>query len=251
MLQLGYNKYGNRQSPNVSTIQANKFPVTQGGDWGFSITRLVGANYPTHCLASHVNVAQIGPERLAEFLSSNPSLTPEESAGIERTNWFFDQGSGYNALQQTKPSTIGFALRDSPVALLSWIYEKLHDWTDSYSWTDNEILTWISIYQFSRAGPDAACRIYYEATHTNVEEETAKIYGHNGKVKLGITYFPKDLSVPPNAYGRTLGDVVFEKRRTSGGHFAAHERPEWLVEDLKGMFGENGGANDVSKKVLA
>ena len=32
-------------------------------------------------------------------------------------------------------------LADSPVALLAWIYEKSHDWTDDYPWTDDEILT--------------------------------------------------------------------------------------------------------------
>jgi hypothetical protein len=32
----------------------------------------------------------------------------------------------------TRPATIGLALQDSPVALLAWIYEKRHDWTDSY-----------------------------------------------------------------------------------------------------------------------
>lgn len=68
--------------------------------------------------------------------------------------------------QASKPQTLAYALNDSPVALLAWIYEKLHDWTDSYPWTDDEIFTWISIYQFSRAGPGAAHRIYYEVNHT-------------------------------------------------------------------------------------
>lgn len=39
------------------------------------------------------------------------------------------------------------------------------DWTDGYQWKDEEILRWVSIYQFSRAGPGAAHRIYYEAKH--------------------------------------------------------------------------------------
>lgn len=39
---------------------------------------------------------------------------------------------GYNILQSTKPQTLAYAIQDSPVALLAWIFEKLHDWTDSY-----------------------------------------------------------------------------------------------------------------------
>jgi len=51
------------------------------------------------------------------------------------------------------------------VALLAWMYEKLHDWTDAYPWTEDEILTWVCVYWFSRAGPAASVRLYYEATH--------------------------------------------------------------------------------------
>lgn len=64
-------------------------------------------------------------------------------------------------------------------------------------------------------------------------------------VKLGLSYFPKDLSVPPRAWGRTLGPVVFEAEHGDGGHFAAHERPEELAGDLFKMFGKGGGAYGV------
>lgn len=66
-------------------------------------------------------------------------------------------------------------------------------------------------------------------------------------VKLGLSYFPKDLEVPPRAWGRTLGPVVFESEHEDGGHFAAHERPEQLVGDLRKMFGRGGGAFGVVK----
>ena len=56
-------------------------------------------------------------------------------------------------------------MTDSPVGLLAWIYEKLHDWTDSYPWTPVEILTWVSVYYFSTPGPAATQRIYYEYEH--------------------------------------------------------------------------------------
>ena len=36
--------------------------------------------------------------------------------------------------------------------------------------------------------------------------------------------------------------LVFESERDSGGHFAAHEKPEELVEDVRRMFGRGGGA---------
>lgn len=63
-----------------------------------------------------------------------------------------------------QPATIASAHRD-PIALLSWIYDKLHSWSDNYAWTDDEILTWVSLYYFSEAGPEAASYHYYEALH--------------------------------------------------------------------------------------
>lgn len=79
------------------------------------------------------------------YRSQQKPLDADELAGIERTKWFREQGYGYNLEQQTKPQTIGYSMTDSPVGLLAWIYEKLHDWTDAYPWTDDEVLTWISI----------------------------------------------------------------------------------------------------------
>jgi len=123
--------------------------VTQGGDWGFTVTRFLGRLYPKHCVASHLNMVLAKPPTLWKhpllYLRSLFPMTAEERAGMQRSKEFTDQGFGYNLLQSTKPATIGLALKDSPVALLGWIYEKLRDWTDSYPWTDDEILTWVSI----------------------------------------------------------------------------------------------------------
>lgn len=100
--------------------------------------------------------------------------------------------------QASKPQTLAYALNDSPVALLAWIYEKLHDWTDSYPWTDDEIFTWVSIYQFSRAGPGAAHRIYYEVTHTKsgpktITRDEIEKYIPHVKLGLGMLRFPSNV----------------------------------------------------------
>lgn len=92
--------------------------------------------------------------------------TPQELAGFQRTASIRQSGLGYFHTQSTKPQTIGYSLADSPVGLMAWIYEKLHEWTDDYAWTEEEILTWVSVYWFSTAGPAASVRIYYETTHS-------------------------------------------------------------------------------------
>ena len=242
MQRLGYTEY-----------------ATQGGDWGCMITRTLSLLHPSACRATHVNMVR----GHAPTLLGNPFLylkhnfspsTPRERAGFARSAWFRESGSGYTREQATKPQTLGYSLADSPVGLLAWIYEKLHDWTDAYSWTPDEVLTWISIYAFSTAGPAASVRIYYESTHLNADtgnivsrDRTEEWIG--GGVKLGLSYFPRELTVVPMSWGRTMGDVVFEAVHDKGGHFAAWERPEELIADLRVMFGKGGGAEGAVQNV--
>ncbi|KKP06361.1 hypothetical protein THAR02_01509 [Trichoderma harzianum] len=233
MLKLGYDKY-----------------VTQGGDWGYMVTRAISLRYPDHCLAVHVNVMPARPTLWRSvWLAAKyylGLLSEDEQKGLFRSFWYLKHSSGYMILQSTKPNTIGFALADSPVALLAWVYEKLQEWTDEYPWTDQEILEWISIYYFSRAGPASSVTIYYELIGKQKDELT-KIAEYIPNVPLGISLFPKDVIVPPKSWGGYLGPVVFHATHKKGGHFAAYECPDELVSDLREMFGRQGGAAKVAR----
>ena len=44
---------------------------------------------------------------------------------------------------------------------------------------------------------------------------------------------------------RAKGKIVFESEHESGGHFAAYEKPDLLVGDLRKMFGKSGPAAGV------
>lgn len=235
MQQLGYDRY-----------------VTQGGDWGQDVSRAIGLQYPSHCLASHINlVLAYAPKWFEQpLLALQHAISPytlREKKGRERSAWIDDHGMGYNNLQSTKPQTIGYALADSPVALLAWIYEKLHDWTDDYPWTDDEILTWVSIYWFSTAGPAASVRIYYEATypqpHSNVTQWTLRKYIPH--VKLAMAHYPREINIVPHTWAHTLGPVVQQSVYERGGHFAAWEQPESIAADLKKMFGNGGSCHGI------
>jgi pimeloyl-ACP methyl ester carboxylesterase len=199
----------------MQSLGCDKY-VTQGGDWGFYITRVMGVLYPDSVLASHINMIRAQPPSFAvqPALALQHALTPyteAEQKGIERSEWFLDQGQAYRILQATKPQTLSYAFADSPVALLAWIYEKLVDWTDGYPWTDDEILTWVSIYWFSTSGPNAHVRIYYEAQHNRTEKVPDRDRASQwvDGVKLGLAHFPKELSVVPRIWGHTLGRLVW------------------------------------------
>ncbi|KAF2120613.1 Alpha/Beta hydrolase protein [Lophiotrema nucula] len=237
MLDLNYDKY-----------------VTQGGDWGYYITRSVGKLFPQHCLASHINMIRANPPSFASqpVLALQQAVTPyseKEKKGLERSEWFLTEGQGYRLQQSTKPQTLAYAFADSPVSLLAWIYEKLVDWTDGYPWTDDEVLTWISIYWFSTAGPNAHIRIYYEAMHNPTESIPSKDSVSNWipNVKLGLAHFPRELSVVPKLWGYTMGPVVYQSEHEKGGHFAAWERPDVISEDLQKMFGKDGPCYGIVK----
>lgn len=232
MLKLGYEKY-----------------ATQGGDLGFPITRAMAVRYPKHIIALHTNMVITKqpsiwstPFLVLQYLMGR--YTPAEKAGLERTQNYFNNMSGYSNIQGTAPHTPGFSLVDSPVGLLAWIYEKLRDWTDDYPWTDEEVLTWISIYAFSDAGPDATLRVYYEMSRSHGAPDrnltALDPYVKWNDVPIGMSLFPRDLIVLPSAWAKTLGPVVFEKRHEDGGHFASWEKPELLASDVKAMFRKIG-----------
>ena len=56
------------------------------------------------------------------------------------------------------------------------------------------VLTWVSIYWFSRAGPAASVRIYYELALTGEVISFPKT-----TVPVGLSYFPKDIVQFPKA----------------------------------------------------
>jgi hypothetical protein len=147
-------------------------------------------------------------------------FTLKDKAGINRTKQFLRTGSGYMAEQATKPQTLGYCLADSPVGLLAWIYEKLVGWSDEYPWDDDEgdcipfpfgfplllrvvtnfnpVLTWVSIFWFSRAGPAASLRIYFEVGHGDSKAlMDAFLLTESPSIPLGLSRFPKEIMVHP------------------------------------------------------
>ncbi|KAK7045807.1 hypothetical protein VNI00_007210 [Paramarasmius palmivorus] len=210
--------------------------VTQGGDWGSFITRYMAAMYGgAYIKAWHSNMPFILPPP-----DANPADYDEADLKVlERGKLRQEKGTGYFQQQSTQPQTLGYSLADSPVGLLAWIYEKLVVWSDSYPWDDDEVLTWISIFWFSRAGPTASIRIYYEAAQAGGAFANLP----TPSIPLGYSFFPKEAQGPKSWY--TDKNIVFKSYHEAGGHFAAHEKPDELVEDLRNMFGKGGAAYGV------
>lgn len=212
--------------------------------------------YPEQVKAIHLNFNPVMPpypwKNPILFLQSLLSLpfSAKDRAKLANSKFYLDEGNGYLHQQQTRPQTLGYGLHDSPVGLLAWIYEKLHAWTDSYPWTDDEILTWVSIYQFSVAGPSASTRIYYEAMHPPATASHRTISRKElfsscapKSVKIAVAHFPREILTMPLSWNQAAGNVVRQTEFDRGGHFAAWEVPELLAGDLKSFFGKEGQAH--------
>lgn len=59
------------------------------------------------------------------------------------------------------------------------------------------VIEWISVYWFSRAGPTAAGRIYYEMTGGQTRPPFAGTQWQS--IPLGVSYFPAEISQLPKS----------------------------------------------------
>jgi microsomal epoxide hydrolase len=216
MRRLGYARYG-----------------AQGGDWGSVVTSWIGKLDPAHCAGIHLNmlIAPRPPDAKPEALS------PEEQERLARAGMFRSEGTGYQAIQGTKPQTLAYGLTDSPAGLAGWIVEKFRAWSDckgdvESAITRDELLTNIMVYWVTGT-INSSTRLYYEM------RKSAKLPFADGRIEVptGVAVFPQELGNAPRAWAERCYDIRHWTVFDSGGHFAAMERPNELAADLRKFFG--------------
>jgi hypothetical protein len=74
------------------------------------------------------------------------------------------------------------------------------------------------------------------------DDDRAKMAKYIPDVFLGTAQFPKELVQFPKLWNKSMGPLVLASEYDYGGHFAAWERPDAIVKDLREMFGKGGGA---------
>src|SRR5262245_59273438 len=214
MARLGYTRYG-----------------LQGGDWGSSISRFVAINDASHVAGLHLNFCLAGPPPGAK--DPNEGVTPAELERSRARGAFFDNERGYFLEQSTKPQTIGYSLDDSPAGLAAWIVEKFRSWSDvdgvvEKKFTKDELLTNITLYWVTQSGASSA-RIYYE-------NQRAKPPQKRVEVPTACAVFPKEISIAPRKWVEAQYNVTRWTEMPRGGHFAAMEEPDLLVDDVRAFF---------------
>ncbi|WP_249161841.1 epoxide hydrolase family protein [Actinospica acidithermotolerans] len=202
--------------------------VAHGGDLGAGITSRLAEAYPDEVAAIHL-MAVASPQ-----VYDPASVTPEEAEYLESVRtWSAEQG-GYQHEQSTRPLTLGYGLADSPTGLLAWIVEKYRAWSDcggdlSARFDDDFLLTQASLYWFTGT-ISTSFRPYYEYS----EGLTRRV--ERVEVPTAVALFPADLAHPPRSWAERVYNVARYTRLPRGGHFAAHEEPALLADDLTGFF---------------
>ena len=207
-----------------------------GGDWGAIINRYLAFNYSDQIIGLHSNMMLAGPPADRELRAE---VTEEEAAARRTRGAYMANETAYQQIQGTKPQTLGYGLNDSPAGLAAWIVEKFHGWTDMPQGADgyldnhfskDELLTNIAIYWFT-GSITSSTRIYYENSKTPIENPLGYI-----DVPTGASIFPAEIFVTPKAWAEASYDLRHWSVMSEGGHFAALEKPELYLNDLRVFF---------------
>jgi len=147
-------------------------------------------------------------------------------------------------IQGTRPQTLAPALNDSPAGLAAWIAEKFRGWSDcggnvETRFTKDELLTNIMIY-WATGTIHSSLLPYYDLMNAGaarwIGEKLKEWMGAakgSSQVPAGFAIFPKDLVTPPREWAERFFNVQRWSLMPRGGHFAAMEEPELLVQDIR------------------
>ncbi|GAA4219672.1 epoxide hydrolase family protein [Actinocatenispora rupis] len=212
MHRLGYERYG-----------------AVGNDAGSMISPVIGQLAPDRVIGVHVT-------QLFSFPSGDPAemvdLSAEDQAALGKLQWFMDTMFSFNVLHSQQPSTLAYALADSPVGLLAWNAQLLGESLDEEFVIANVAIYWLT----GTAG--SAIRFYYD----NARD------GHRSArstVPTGLAMFAGDFQSVRRFAERDHTIVSWHSYdaglpaggpRDAAGHYAAHEATDTLVADIRTFF---------------
>jgi pimeloyl-ACP methyl ester carboxylesterase len=201
----------------------------QGGDRGAFVCAGLGHRHGAATVGIHLNFATGIPGSGSEMSNDERRWLDAQSA------WTAEEG-GYIAIQGTRPQTLGFALNDSPVGLLSWIVEKWRAWSDcggdiESTFTKSELLTNVTLYWVTQTIRSSTHYYYEHRQHPPVAVRPERV-----DVPTGVAMFPAEIMrVPRSAVARKY-DLRRWTEMEAGGHFAAMEQPDALAADIREFF---------------
>jgi pimeloyl-ACP methyl ester carboxylesterase len=222
MKRLGYTRY-----------------VAQGGDWGAVVVDQMGVQAPLGLLGIHTNMAGVIPADIdAAAFSGAPvpsGLSADEKVAYERLQFVYQKGIAYGYQMGLRPQTL-YGIADSPIGLaayfldhdarsyelISRVFDGKHEGLTRDDILDNITLAWLTNTALSGA------RLYWEyfgKGYFNVKGVS---------IPVAVSVFPDELYPAPRSWAeRAYPKLIHYNKLNKGGHFAAWEQPQLLVEELR------------------
>jgi pimeloyl-ACP methyl ester carboxylesterase len=202
--------------------------VAQGGDWGSMVTTAIGLQDSAHCRGIHLTMPIVVPD-----LAALGELTAAEKSALAGLKKYRAEGSAYARQQGTRPQTLGYGLADSPAGQAAWVVEKYQAWMDCDGHPENvltrdELLDQVMLYWLPNSATSSA-RLYWESF--------AKVNRDSVELPTGISLFPKEIFRCSRRWAaQRFRNIVHFNEFDKGGHFAALERPDALVDEIRHCF---------------
>jgi pimeloyl-ACP methyl ester carboxylesterase len=224
MKRLGYEKF-----------------FAQGGDWGGMITDLMAVQSPDNLLGIATNFPVGVPAEIEKAAFSGapaPSgLSAEEKRAYDQISTFTSDfilqimmGKRPQSLLATSDSPLGLATifldhDQISLAMISRVFvDGKSEGLTRDDVLDNLTLAWLTNTAVS------GFRIYWENKYDFFAPQGVK-------VPVVVSAFPDEvINIPRHWVEKSYPNMIYYKKHNKGGHFAAFEQPELLVEDIREGF---------------
>lgn len=199
--------------------------AAHGGDVGSGVVRQLAVDDAEHLIGGHVLEAFSFP---SGDEAETARMTPDDWERLGVAQRFQAEFAGYQLLQQRRPQTLAFALADSPVGQLAWIADFWDQFGDHPTRAEERLVETAALYWLTNTSASAA-RVYYEDEHTDAPSGLPR-------APLGIAVFPRNFRSVRMLAERDNPTIQHWSEPEDGGHFAAVDNPEALVDDLRTFF---------------
>lgn len=215
--------------------------VAQGGDWGDAVTEQMALQRPAGLLGIHTNMPATVPAEIQKALNAGQpapaSLSADERRAYGQLDFFYRNGRSYSQEMSKRPQTL-YGIEDSPIGLASWMldhdarsYELIARVFDGQQegLTRDDVLDNITLYWLTKTAVSSA-RLYWE-------NKLAFFQPKGVQIPVAVSAFPDELYQAPRSWAeKAFPKLIHYNRLAKGGHFAAWEQPDALVDELRASF---------------
>lgn len=207
-----------------------------GGDWGSLVSAELGHAFPDAVIGVHLTLPLMPGVDLASL--SHAPFAPDERWMADRNAEASTLIASHMAVHCNDPQTLAYALADSPVGLAAWLWERRLAWSDAdYDGPARSLeflCTLASIYWLTNT-IGSSLRIYRD----HFSKPWTSLNGRERLIDVptGYAIGPKELVMFPKAMAETLCNLRRWTILPRGGHFAAAEVPELVIEEYRAFFG--------------